>query len=233
MNKIKSCFFCIFVTFSVFANEKEECYITHVIHSIENADRGESNLSPAVLAIPGMTSIKIRALLNNLCSFPNTSYLEIGVLRGATLISALYGNQSTVIKAIGIDNWSEFGCAADEVAETIQKLIPNIPLKFYEVDCFSMEKNRAFSTPVNVYFYDGNHSQLSQELAFTYFNDIFDDVFIAVIDDWNWDWVRAGTFAAFKKLGYQILFEKSFFTPPKSNDSTTWWNGLYIAVLKK
>ena len=95
-----------------------------------------------------------------------------------------------------------------------------------------MNKVESFYTPINVFFYDGSHDEKSQELAFTYFNSVFDDLFIAIIDDWNWDYVRKGTNNAFNKLNYEILFEKSFFTP-YNGDTSSWWNGLYIAVVKK
>ena len=51
----------------------------------------------------GLSSTRLRALLNNLCTPKGTNYLEIGVYRGATLISAVYGNPTC--KAIGIDNF--------------------------------------------------------------------------------------------------------------------------------
>lgn len=45
-----------------------------------------------------MSSPKVRHLLNNLCSLPSTSYLEIGTWKGSTWISALFQNQKSVIQ---------------------------------------------------------------------------------------------------------------------------------------
>lgn len=86
--------------------------------------------------------------------------------------------------------------------------------------------------PVNIYFYDGSHTKLSQEMAFTYYNDILDQVFVAIVDDWNRPVVQAGTKKAFEKLNYRILFEIAM-PGLKNNDAKNWWNGLYIAVIKK
>jgi len=59
-----------------------------------------------------------------------------------------------------------------------------------------------------------------------------DDTFISIIDDWNWKGVQTGTKQAFKKLGYEILFEKIL--PANFNqDRQNWWNGLYVAVIRK
>lgn len=71
--------------------------------SLELADNERSKISEREKDIFGLTSIKVRALLNNLCSKENTNYLEIGVYKGATIISALAGNNKT--KAVGVENF--------------------------------------------------------------------------------------------------------------------------------
>lgn len=72
--------------------------------ALELADNERSKITEREKDIFGLTSVKVRALLNNLCSKDNTNYLEIGVYKGATLLSALAGNKKT--KAFGIDNFS-------------------------------------------------------------------------------------------------------------------------------
>jgi len=52
------------------------------------------------------------------------------------------------------------------------------------------------------------------------------------VDDWNWVRVRKGTFAAFRKLGYQILFERAL-PGERPLDDENWWNGLYVAVIRR
>ena len=47
--------------------------------------------------------------------------------------------------------------------------------------------------------------------AFLYYNEIFADVFIAVVDDWGCPWIRGPTFKAFAKLNYEILYEDVIF----------------------
>lgn len=72
--------------------------------SLELSDNERSKLSERERDIFGLTSLKVKALLNNLCSKDNTNYLEIGVYKGSTLISALAGNKKT--KAYGVENFS-------------------------------------------------------------------------------------------------------------------------------
>ena len=183
-----------------------------------------------------MSSPKVRHLLNNLCTLPETSYLEIGSWKGSTWVSALYNNKDTLSQAISIDNWSHFG-GEDNFKANCTRFLPGVPYKTYSADCFALDIHEVCPIPVNIYFYDGEHTALAQEMAFTYYDEILDDVFIAIVDDWNWDMVQNGTRAAFEKLDYQILYERIL--PAKWNeekqnfDMENWWNGLYIAVIKR
>lgn len=71
--------------------------------ALELADNGVSKLSEREREIYGLSSTRLRSLLNNLCSKEGTNYLELGVYKGATLISAMYGNPK--LKAVGVDNY--------------------------------------------------------------------------------------------------------------------------------
>lgn len=222
----------LFVVGSISAvtlTEREAKLIDHVVWSIEQAEKGESKITPAVLAVPGMTSPRVKNFLNNLCTLDQATYFEIGVWKGATFTAALFGNKKSLRQAVAMDNWSEFGGPAAEFKANCN-LIADVPFSFYNHDCFSVSKSGLFDAPVDIYFYDGEHSAHNQERAFTYYNDIFADSFIAVVDDWNFGPVPYGTRRAFQKLGYTILFEREL---PGKHDATLWWNGLYVAVIRK
>jgi len=207
---------------------QEKIFIKLAEDSIAQAEKEDSKLSSDILSIPGMSSSKVRHLLNNLCSKSCVKYLEIGCWQGSTLISALYNNDR---KAVGIDDWSEFGNQRETFYAHVERFIPTANLSIHETNCFSIDKEKILEK-INVYFYDGHHSEESQEAAFTYFDDVLDDLFIAIVDDWNWERVRNGTFSAFKKLNYSILFEKELFSR-WNGDRESWWNGLYVGVIKK
>ncbi len=203
--------------------------IEHVKTSIQNAELAVSKLNQEILMLPGMSSPKVRYFLNNICSLPNGKYLEIGIWKGSTFISAVYNNN--LLKAIAIDNRSLFAGPKEELENNLNKFLPPTSYQFYEVDAFTFDL-RNIQDKINIYFYDGNHYQRDQELAFTYYNEIFDDTFIAIVDDYNWQQVQNGTQKAFKELGYKILFQR--FLPSSGNgDTQQWWNGLYVAVVSK
>lgn len=236
MVKFIFCFFGVLFLqiggFSQELNQKEKDLIAHVQASIINAENGVTKLKSSILRMEGMSSPKVRNLLNHLCSRPQTHYLEIGCWKGSTFISALFGNKTTVSSAVAIDNWSEFGGPKKDFLQNVKKFLGK---KWYTVcdeDSFVLDVKKVCPNPVNVYFYDGGHSEKEQELAFTYYNEVFDDSFIAIVDDWNFSSVEPGTFSAFDKLGYNVLFEVVL--PARWNaDMENWWNGLYVAVIRK
>ncbi|MEX0595294.1 MAG: hypothetical protein WD512_02260, partial [Candidatus Paceibacterota bacterium] len=206
--------------------------VSHVQNSIVKADNGISKLSSEVLNIHGMSSAKVRHLLNNLCNKENTRYFEVRVWKGSTWISALYGNRDNIDDAVAIDNWSRFGGPREEFFENCKKFLPNYAYRVYSENSFSIDLKSSFILPMNVYFYDGDHSALSQEMALTYFDDILDDVFILIVDDWNREEVKRGTIQGIQKLNYQVAYQIEL-PGLKINDDVNWWNGLYVAVIFK
>lgn len=212
-----------------------ENYIAHVKTAVENASLGKSKITSAsgVLEIDGMSSSKVRHVLNNICSLADTRYLEIGAWKGSTLISALYENNH--VHATCIENFSDFNGPRNTFhsnVESYKSLGKISPFQFIDADCFSIDTS--IIEKKNCYFFDGGHEVDDHLKAFTYYNSILDDTFICVVDDWNhkYDNVRVGTRKAFKELNYKVQYEIEL--PARFNgDKDLWWNGLYVAVITK
>lgn len=209
--------------------------VAHLESAIAKGEQEVSKLNKDVLKIEGMSSPKIRHFLNNLGSLAGAHYLEVGTWKGSTFIASLFGNQATIGSAIGVDNWSgPFGAEPKKgfVANCAKFLVPKKRFTFVEGDCFKLDLAATVPKPISIYFYDGRHSFEDHVQAFTYFDSVFDQVFIAVVDDWNYPRVQKATREAFKKLRYEVVFERAL--PADMNgDIKKWWNGLYVAVLKK
>lgn len=224
--------------------DKTSKYIAHVQNCVDRALANESKCHPELLNIywnPGFSGISFRHLINNLCSIDSLNYLEVGTYKGSTFSSALYGNLDNFNSIYTIDNWSEFNPGG-----SISKVFHNRINTWYshkvhemnimDVDCFNFDKS-AIKDKINFYFYDGPHKQEHHEMAYTYFNEVLDDVFITIVDDWEKNSVRQGTYDAFKKLNYNVL-AKWEITPPErpdrmNNPDQYWWHGTMIAVIKK
>ena len=191
----------------------------------------------------GFTGSGFRHLLNNLCRLKDCVYLEVGTFCGSSLICSLYRNRRNVKKAYAIDNWSEFREYVDPKEKFNLHREAYIPdwkddkLKIIEADCFSMDLSE-IDEKVDIYFYDGAHKYEDHKKAFTYFNDVLNDVFIAVVDDWEKKKVREATYDAFNELGYDILSSWEVVPPPERKDRMSrpdknWWHGVSMFLIKK
>jgi hypothetical protein len=204
-----------------------QMYENHVKWALE---RAESKLTPRALAVPGFTGLKIRHLLNNLGSLSSLNYLEIGVHKGGTFVSTMYGNQLN--SAVAVDNWSEFPQGGASRREFFQNCgLLTSPWKAIEKDCFTLGKED-FPDPITLYLYDGCHSYETQYKALTYFYEMLGDEFIFMVDDFDWEDSKRGTRDSIRDLKCEILFEQGL-TTGIEGDGYNWWNGFYVGVLKK
>lgn len=163
-------------------------------------------------------------LLNNLCELPSAVHLQVGLYNGGSFVAALYGNQDLLLKSIGIDWFKK--CSEKEFYANCSAYLDMNRCKIINSSCFNLDKSLVPS-PIDIYYYNADHSMLGHQTAFTYYDDLFSETFIAVVDRWKYPWVRRPTFKAFEKLDYHVLYEG--YLPP----SQTYDHGLYIVVIKK
>ena len=198
--------------------------------SIAVAEQFGGKLPAEVLQLNGMSSAKVRRLLNHLCSRPGTRYLEVGVWAGSTLISALFGNASTIVAADAIDNFSQFDGPRTVFEANTRQFLDAGSFTFH--DKGYLEVSPTLHPPVNVYFYDGDHSAESQRDGLLHFWPCLADEFIFIVDDWNWPQVQQGTFEGIAKSGGRVV--KYWELPAAFNgDLDQYWNGLFVAVIQK
>ena len=209
-------------------------YIEHVKQSFVNSDYDISQINEEILHIEGMTGLKTRHLYNNILDMKDARYLEIGTWKGSSVCSAMIGNNATVVC---IDNWSEFGGPKDEFQQNFNKFKGENNAIFIEHDCFTLDTSSLGK--FNVYMYDGGHKEDEHFRALNHYINNMDDIFIFIVDDWNWEEVRTGTQNSLKNLNLNILYEYEIRTtndnthPPFELGAKTWWNGIYVAVLQK
>ena len=67
----------------------------------------KSNFVSEGYEIRGLSSDRVRHFLNNLCSYDDAVYLELGTLLGSTFFAATMGNS---IENIGVDDYSDPEC---------------------------------------------------------------------------------------------------------------------------
>lgn len=257
MHKIFISFFCLSFFSSLFSSEigllyqknvdtprtqYEEHLVDHVSESLKRAFRLESKLTgqqfvetnaskkwrkdliPHYHSLNGITKYSTYHLLNNIANLPGVNHLHVGLLGGDSFISTLYGNQMLVDEQIAVDWFME--CPKEIFNGNIDRFLDRSLTKIIDGECFKIDKT-LIEKPIDFYFYDADHSLMAHEKAITYFDDIFADVFIVVIDDWSCSWIRGSTFKAFEKLGYTVLYQDAIMNL-KPDD-----NGQYVAVIRK
>ena len=210
--------------------------IENIQKSIRDAKNLISKLPIEISQYHGLSSQKIRHLLNNLCSFSDVKYLNVGVYTGSSFWSAIYHNS---LKATAIDWWRNDSAKQDEtyfyknLAEILAKetQTQNRELNIINQDCFTVELKDKY----NIYFYDGGHSEENQYKALTYFDKYLENKFILLVDDFDDEKVKNGTIRAIQELKYDIEFiweaegEFGNWNP----DSLTWWNGFLVCLINK
>ena len=212
-----------------------------------------------ILSMGGMSSQKTRHFLNNLCSISGwpINYLEIGVWAGSTFISSGFMNEKNIENMVAIDNFSQFdekNIIKDHFVNNTLRLLEsnqdNHERILFERDCFDPEllkilKNNR-GNGYNVYFYDGPHSEEDTYKSLSVYDEVLNDIFIYIVDDWQEDEIQNGAKRAINDLGYVVHYEVSLHGKGGSNSKQKvkdvpyyehwrdeWWQGQYVAILEK
>lgn len=205
--------------------------VAHVARSIQRADRLQSNLPESTLAVQGMTSPRVRHLLNNICSAPGTRYLEVGCWLGALFISAQAGND--VEDSTAVDNFSEFNQHGGVKEAFVANCKTHLGHEPHLIDApFESLAPADTGTGFNVYLYDASHTVEAQFDGIVRAWPALADRFILLVDDANLPGVLDATREALKQCGAKIC--RHWLLPAKFNgDTDRWWNGLAVAVIDK
>jgi hypothetical protein len=220
-------------------NNKYSSPLVTTVEAVLTAASMQTNLDSAqgIYSIDGMSGKKYRFFINNLVrTLDNARYLEVGSWAGSTLCSAIHCNK---VLAVAIDNWSEFGGPKDAFMANVQKFsTPDAKVFFYESD-FRKVDYAGMSTTFNVYLFDGPHAEQDQYDGLAIALPAMDKQFVFIVDDWNWERVRAGTFSAIKKCNLNVLYSAEIRStlnnghPEVSGKQSDWHNGYFISVLER
>lgn len=208
----------------------------HVKHAFDEAMADRGKLDKRILAFPGASGRKYRLFINTLVGLlDDARYLEIGSFTGSTLCTAIVDNK---VKALVIDNWSQFGGPVKEFMHNVAEfrgsgaIISILERDFRGVDYAHIGK-------FNVYMFDGPHTERDHYDAVNLALPALDDHFLLIVDDWDWGQVRSGTEQAIsdngltKKLWIEVRTTMDGTTPAIGHQQSDWHNGYLIAVMSK
>ena len=242
-DKIKTCQFncwkCNYCDI-VYNNGKGETKVNpkipHIIESIDKAERLDSNYTG--IAIESLTSNITKHFLNNICSLPDTVYLELGCYAGGTFYSALQNNNT---KGYAVDNYKQptyphrddLNFKGYQNPKAVLLEPPWHPDKRYDYTLIEDDvTNITLPEQVNVIFYDADHNPQAQYNNLKHVHQYCKDEFILIIDDANMPGVIESVDEFVRVMKLDVIFERKVLTN-KPEDDTSWWNGLYILLLKK
>ena len=242
-DKIKTCQFncwkCNYCDI-VYNNGKGETKVNpkipHIIESIDKAERLDSNYTG--IAIESLTSNITKHFLNNICSLPDTVYLELGCYAGGTFYSALQNNNT---KGYAVDNYKQptyphrddLNFKGYQNPKSVLLEPPWHPDKRYDYTLIEDDvTNITLPEQVNVIFYDADHNPQAQYNNLKHVHQYCKDEFILIIDDANMPGVIESVDEFVRVMKLDVIFERKVLTN-KPEDDTSWWNGLYILLLKK
>jgi hypothetical protein len=208
--------------------------IEHIEKSIADAVAGKSNLTPELLAIRGFSTPTLRHLYNNLCNIEGT-YLEVGLFCGASFCAS-FNKKCT---SIGIEDHSQdfsagFEQVKKELKENLEKFADRAnEMHVHFIDCFSVAKS-TIPDNIDIYFFDGFHSEETQRNALPHFFDKMAKKFIWIVDDINWSYVKSGTDLAIEDLKDKMQIEQSWVLRGQyENNDPIWHNGIVIFLINK
>jgi hypothetical protein len=206
------------------------------LNSIDLSGKLESKLDSNSPKIQGLSSNHIKHLLNNLCSYENAKYLELGCYTGSTFYSAVYKNDCV---ATAVDNFSEKNIKP--FRHDLLFLNVQDPKKYFLDRCKNdnwklIESNANQLTNIgykpNIIFYDASHDYNEQFENLNHILNLFDDEFILIIDDANFEGVVDSCDKFIEHNNLIKLFQRKILTTIPE-DNTSWWNGIYVNVLRK
>ena len=182
--------------------------------------------------IDGMSGQSFRGLLNLLFTNTSKSYLEIGTWKGSTFCSAINGN---AIDATCIDNWSQFGGYAQAAIKNIGKSAgDNNKISILSEDFREVSFEHLLQSEIDVYFYDGPHSEEDHYDATLVISKLNFKNLLFIVDDWNWENVRNGTFRGLDSLDFRIAARIEIFAMTSAvGRRSRWHNGYAFFVVEK
>lgn len=207
--------------------------VKHVVTSIL-----DSGVPTVDNDIPGLTSIRVKTLLNTIAKKVN-SYMEVGCALGATFCAALQNNE---LNAIAIDNWAVNIQPARQDLENlpnntyfqfdanVKKYKGNSTVKIHNEDLFKVDLT-PYKNTIDMWFYDGPHDAHLTKAAVEYYADCFADEAVLIFDDANWRGVVDGARAGINAAGLTASYEKIILNDQE--DPNGWWNGLYVVIINK
>ena len=177
--------------------------------------------------VPGLACENNLALLNLAASMlePGESYVEVGSLRGTSLIAAMVGNEDADF--VAIDDFSMQDASRKQLEGNVKQFGLDVPT-IVEGDAFQVIPSGALAgKSVGVYYYDAGHSYEQQLDGLRMIEPWLADRALLIVDDTDWEQVER---ALDDYVASQPRMRRVLTLDGKDRGSPQWWEGMRVFV---
>jgi predicted O-methyltransferase YrrM len=192
-------------------------------HSAEPLD---SRFAHVLADVGGLATANTLALVNHAVSLlePGEAYVEIGTFRGASLISALLGNEGAA--AVAVDRFSMGGATPEQLVENLDRYgLSGVPAVLVG-DVFELVRGGVLEgRRIGVWYYDAAHDYGSQVEGLRIAEPYLVPGALLVVDDSDWEQVAR---AVDDYLVGQPRARRILTLEGKEHASPQWWEGVQV-----
>ncbi len=159
------------------------------------------------------------------CLDGDEAYVEIGVFHGASLISAMLGNEGK--RFVGIDSFAFRDASLEKVEANLERYGLSRP-EILVGDAFELVPSGALDgTKIGVWYYDAAHSYDAQIEGLRIAEPLLSAGALVIVDDTDWDDVDRAMddYLAAQPRAHRILTIDG-----KSRGAPHWWEGMQVLV---
>ncbi len=176
-------------------------------------------------AVPGLAAENNLALVNLAARHlePGESYVEVGTLRGTSLVAAMRGNEGKDF--VAIDSWQMSGGGRAAVEANLARFGLPVPT-LVEGDAFEVLRSDALAgRRVGVYYWDAAHGYDAQLEGLRLIEPYLAERAVLIVDDTDWDRVRRATA---DWLAGQPRARLAFEARGDDHGNPEWWEGVQV-----
>ena len=184
-----------------------------------------SEFADVLEAVPGLAAPNTLALLNVAarCRDEGEAYVEVGTLRGTSLISAMLWNDGAFL---ALDNWSMADGSRGQLEANLERFGLGGRATIVEGDAFETLPELDVSPPgVGVYYYDNGHEYEQQLEGMRMIEPHLASPSLVIVDDTDWERVERAVddYLAAQPRATEILRYDG-----RERGSPEWWDGMRV-----
>jgi predicted O-methyltransferase YrrM len=193
------------------------------LRELETQLKDVSRFEEILETVPGLARPNNLALLNVAarCLDDGESYVEVGTLRGTSLVSAMLGNDGDFV---ALDNWSMGDGSREQLDANLERY--GLRATVLEGDAFeTLRSNALDGRSVGAYYYDNGHAYEQQLEGLRLVERHLASPALVIVDDSDWERVER---AVDDYLTEQPRATELYRAEGEDRGHPEWWAGMRV-----